>query len=104
MPRATTLLATTVSPDFLHAKVQANEPLSKAELRTWKGWSHSTIDRYCALGMPRVQRPGMRDMYLPARINAWLAGEEPQRPAPRRGRPRKHAAVRLSGACAGQAV
>jgi hypothetical protein len=69
-------------------KVATNEPLTKQELKFWKGWSDSTIDRYTGHGMPVSRRPRMRDHFTPSKVNGWLGGDEPQRPVPRRGRPR----------------
>ena len=78
-------------PMTLAERVAADEPLTKAELKVWRGWSDSTIDRHVARGMPVVRREKMRDYYIPSRVLVWLRGDEPARPTPRRGRPCKRA-------------
>jgi hypothetical protein len=87
MPQAATLTDNSVTS--LAERVAADEPLTKAQLKIWRGWSDSTVDRYVARGLPIVRRAGVRDYYIPSRVLAWLRGEEPQRPVPRRGRPPK---------------
>lgn len=74
--------------DPLRHKVANDEPLTKAELKSWKDWSDSTVDRYIAAGLPICRRPGIRDFFVPSRVNAWQRGEEPRHEPPKRGRPR----------------
>jgi hypothetical protein len=69
-------------------KVANDEALTKAELRAWKHWSDSTIDRYVARGLPVSRRSGVRGFFIPSRVNAWQRGELPALPPSKRGRPR----------------
>lgn len=90
MPKISAVLSESrVNALTLAERIAIDDPLTRHEVKTWKGWSDSTIDRYVARGMPVTRRPGMRDFFVPSRVNAFLRGELPALPVPKRGRPRK---------------
>jgi hypothetical protein len=77
-----------VPPLTLAERIDRDEGLCKAELKRWKGWSDKTIDRYCQRGMPVTVREGMRDIFVPSRVDRWLKdGTLPPHRGP--GRPRR---------------